>query len=58
MSIKIMSQVWNMEIDDSTTKLTLMALADFSDDEGYCYPSYEVFSIKNIQIKKNSDKSS
>jgi len=47
-----MSQVWNMEIDDSTTKLTLMALADFSDDEGYCYPSYEVLAKKISKSKR------
>ena len=54
MSIRIMSQVWNMEIDDSTTKLTLMALADFSDDEGYCYPSYEVLAKKISKSKRTA----
>ena len=49
-----MSQVWNMEIDDSTTKLTLMALADFSDDEGYCYPSYEVLAKKISKSKRTA----
>lgn len=54
MSIRIMSQVWNMEIDDSTTKLTLMALADFSDDEGYCFPSYEVLAKKISKSKRTA----
>lgn len=54
MSIRIMSQVWDMEIDDSTTKLTLMALADFSDDEGYCYPSYEVLAKKISKSKRTA----
>ncbi|WP_103602811.1 helix-turn-helix domain-containing protein [Campylobacter concisus] len=54
MSIRIMSQVWNMEIEDSTTKLTLMALADFSDDEGYCYPSYEVLAKKISKSKRTA----
>ena len=54
MSIRIMSQVWNMEIDDSTAKLTLMALADFSDDEGYCYPSYEVLAKKISKSKRTA----
>ena len=49
-----MSQVWDMEIDDSTTKLTLMALADFSDDEGYCYPSYEVLAKKISKSKRTA----
>lgn len=54
MSIRIMSQVWNMEIDDSTAKLTLMALADFSDDEGYCYPSYEVLAKRISKSKRTA----
>ena len=54
MSIRIMSQVWNMQIDDSTAKLTLMALADFSDDEGYCYPSYEVLAKKISKSKRTA----
>ena len=54
MSIRIMSQVWNIEIEDSTTKLTLMALADFSDDEGYCYPSYEVLAKKISKSKRTA----
>ena len=49
-----MSHVWNMEIDDSTAKLTLMALADFSDDEGYCYPSYEVLAKKISKSKRTA----
>lgn len=49
-----MSQVWDMEIEDSTTKLTLMALADFSDDEGYCYPSYEVLAKKISKSKRTA----
>ena len=57
MSIRIMSQVWNMEIEDSTTKLTLIALADFSDDEGYCYPSYEVLAKKISKSKRTAIRS-
>lgn len=54
MSIGVMSRVWNMEIEDSTAKLTLMALADFSDDEGYCYPSYEVLAKKISKSKRTA----
>ena len=43
-----------MEIEDSTAKLTLMALADFSDDEGYCYPSYEVLAKKISKSKRTA----
>ena len=54
MSIKVMSHVWNMEIEDSTAKLALMALADFSDDEGYCFPSYEVLAKKISKSKRTA----
>lgn len=54
MSIKIMSYVWNMEIEDSTAKLALMALADFADDDGYCFPSYEVLAKKISKSKRTA----
>ena len=54
MSIKVMSHVWNMEIEDSTAKLALMALADFSDDDGYCFPSYEVLAKKISKSKRTA----
>jgi Helix-turn-helix domain len=37
MSIKLMSRVWELELDDSF-KLTLLALADAANDEGFCWP--------------------
>ena len=54
MSIKVMSHVWNMEIEDSTAKLALMALADFSDDDGYCFPSYKVLAKKISKSKRTA----
>lgn len=39
MSIKIMSLVWEEGPTDPTEKLILLALADYSNDEGRCYPS-------------------
>ena len=54
MSIRIMSHVWNMEIEDSTAKLALMALADFADDDGYCFPSYEVLAKKISKSKRTA----
>ncbi len=46
-----MSQVWDIDIDDSTAKLTLMALADFADDDGLCFPSYAVVAKKISKSK-------
>lgn len=39
MSVKIMSWVWDHGPSDGTETLVLLALADFCDDEGRCYPS-------------------
>lgn len=39
MSIKIMSWVWDHGPSDGTETLVLLALADFCDDDGRCYPS-------------------
>ena len=39
MSVKIMSQVWELESVGATDKLVLLSLADHADDEGICYPS-------------------
>lgn len=39
MSIKVMSWVWENGPKDPTERLTLLALADWADDAGSCYPS-------------------
>ena len=38
MSVKIMSQVWELDLPHNAQSLFL-ALADHADDDGYCYPS-------------------
>ena len=38
MSIKIMSQVWELDLPHNVQSIFL-ALADHADDDGYCYPS-------------------
>lgn len=47
MSVKIMSFVWdNMELKGNN-KLVMLCLADFANDEGYCYPSIETIARKS-----------
>ena len=38
MSVKIMAQVWELELSHNVQSI-LLALADHADDDGYCYPS-------------------
>jgi len=38
MSVKIMSQVWELDLPHNAQSIFL-ALADHADDDGYCYPS-------------------
>ena len=39
MSVKIMSWVWDHSPYENTTLLILLAMADFADDDGVCWPS-------------------
>lgn len=40
MSIKLMSAVWENGPKDSTQRFVLLALADYADHDGTCFPSY------------------
>lgn len=46
MSIKIMSNVWQSADADGGTLLVLLALADFANDDGECWPSVRTLSKK------------
>jgi hypothetical protein len=46
MSIKIMTAVWDREDLSSTQKLVLLALADWANDDGLCWPSINRLAIK------------
>lgn len=46
MSIKIMTAVWDREDLSSTQKLVLLALADWANDEGLCWPSIHRLATK------------
>ena len=45
MSIRVMSQVWDLQLS-STEKLVLLALADCANDEGECWPSIATIGRK------------
>jgi hypothetical protein len=45
MSIKIMSQAWGAKVKGAD-KLGLLALADYANDDGLAYPSYDTFAGK------------
>ena len=46
MSIKIMAGVWEHAQYDGKKLLILLAMADFADDEGLCWPSQETLADK------------
>lgn len=46
MSIKIMAKVWEYYPGSGTELLSLLALADWSDDEGRCFPSMSSIARK------------
>lgn len=53
MSIRIMSAVWERDDLTSTQKLVLLALADWANDEGLCWPSIEQL-IKKSSLKRRA----
>ncbi len=46
MSVRVMSRVWEMPDIAGTELLVLLALADFADDSGSCWPSMETIAAK------------
>ena len=46
MSIKVMSRVWAHSQKKSGELLVMLALADFADDDGLCWPSIPVLAQK------------
>lgn len=53
MSIKVMSRVWEHSQHGGSTLLLLLALADWADDWGYCYPSHETMARKIRSGERN-----
>lgn len=50
MSIRVMSKVWESYPGGGSELLALLALADWSDDNGRCYPSMASIS-KKVRLK-------
>ena len=46
MSVRVLAQVWDGYPDGGSELLALLALADWSDDEGRCYPSVAAIAFK------------
>src|SRR6185312_989497 len=57
MSIKIMNLVWESAPYSGNTLLTLLALADWSNDEGYSFPHLDQLAKKSRQSKRNVQRS-
>lgn len=47
MSVKIMSYVWDVPTFKGSDKLIMLCLADFANEEGFCWPSIETISRKS-----------
>lgn len=46
MSIKYMNDAWDMPGLNSSEKIVLLAIADWANDDGFAYPSYNILSKK------------
>ena len=53
MSIRIMSLIWERAPLQGGTILTLLALADWANDEGVCWPSIPKLALKARQSERN-----
>ena len=53
MSVETSNRVWKYSQKGGTPLLLLLALADWADDWGYCYPSIEQMAVKCRQTERN-----
>jgi hypothetical protein len=52
-SIKVMGEVWESSSTKGGSRLFLLALADFANDEGYCHPSVARLAVKSALTERN-----
>jgi len=55
MSIRVMTQVWDRSRHTGTDLLMLLALADFSDDQGHSYPAVSSLAAKCRMQPRNAN---
>lgn len=53
MSVETTNRVWKHSTKGGTALLLLLAMADWSDDWGYCHPSIEQMAVKCRQTERN-----
>ena len=53
MSVKIMARVWAHSKTKDGKLLVMLALADFSNDTGECWPSIPVLAVKARLTERN-----
>jgi len=57
MSIRIMNSVWqNEDVSQHRELIVLLALADFSDDDGVCFPSVPKIAKKSRMSERNAQR--
>lgn len=54
MSIKTMTRVWEHSKQESSALLLLLALADFADDDGFCWPDEPTLAKKSRGSVRNT----
>ena len=53
MSIKVSVEVWASSSTKASSRLVLLALADYADDDGHCYPSIARLAVKCVLTERN-----
>lgn len=56
MSIRIMTQVWQLDLPTASHKLLLLAFADHANDEGICYPALESIHRKTGLSRRHTQR--